>query len=116
LGRQFTAEIAILKDHQLVTEGPYSVVRHPEYAASFLMSFGILTVLSSPGSWVRESGVLSTLPGEVVAVSLLVFWSMTLLCLAIRIPREDRVLKKEFGKQWVEWKARVSCKLVPKLY
>ena len=31
LGRFFTANVAILKDHQLVDTGPYRFVRHPSY-------------------------------------------------------------------------------------
>ncbi|KAK7439804.1 hypothetical protein VKT23_017380, partial [Stygiomarasmius scandens] len=116
LGRHFTFEVAILKDHQLVTSGPYGVIRHPGYAASLLSSFGIFTVLSSRGSWVRESGILETLLGQLAAVGYMALWAAVSVSLLLRLPKEERVLKKEFGKQWVDWKSRVPWKIVPGVY
>lgn len=40
LGRFFTVNVAIAKDHQLVTTGPYRYVRHPSYTGSLLIFLG----------------------------------------------------------------------------
>lgn len=42
LGHMFTFEMCIRKDHQLVTTGPYSVVRHPGYVGVIFMVVGLL--------------------------------------------------------------------------
>ncbi|THU96272.1 hypothetical protein K435DRAFT_966037 [Dendrothele bispora CBS 962.96] len=116
LGRHFTFEAAILKDHQLITSGPYSVIRHPGFSASLLLSLGIFIVLSSNGSWTRESEALRTSFGQLIAIGYGVVWVAVFGSLGARLPKEERMLKKEFGKQWVDWKNRVPWKLVPGVY
>jgi protein-S-isoprenylcysteine O-methyltransferase Ste14 len=39
LGKQYSAELAIQKEHILVTTGPYSRIRHPMYTALNMFSF-----------------------------------------------------------------------------
>lgn len=48
LGRFFTVNVAIAKDHQLVESGPYRFVRHPSYTGALLafLGFGL-----SLGNW-----------------------------------------------------------------
>jgi protein-S-isoprenylcysteine O-methyltransferase Ste14 len=41
LKRQFTVDVAIRKDHQIVRDGIYRFVRHPAYAGSLLSFFGL---------------------------------------------------------------------------
>lgn len=36
LGHMFTYEMSVLKDHKLITDGPYAWVRHPAYTGVFL--------------------------------------------------------------------------------
>jgi len=43
LGRHFTFQLTIKKNHTLVKEGPYSVVRHPGYTAFLLTFLGMVT-------------------------------------------------------------------------
>ncbi|KAF9238462.1 hypothetical protein BU15DRAFT_62440 [Melanogaster broomeanus] len=53
LGRMFTFELSIRKDHKLVTSGPYSVVRHPVTRASFawcLEDYFAVSLITR-GSW-----------------------------------------------------------------
>lgn len=42
LGHMFTFEMCIRKDHRLVTNGPYAVVRHPGYVGVIFMVAGLL--------------------------------------------------------------------------
>ncbi|OCH89302.1 hypothetical protein OBBRIDRAFT_819793 [Obba rivulosa] len=117
LGRLFTYEITVRSGHRLVTEGPYSVVRHPSYAAGMVMTVGIAICLASPGSWVQESGVLTTTWGKVLAGTWSIWSTFLLAWLAIvRTTQEDQIVKKEFREQWEKWAAKVPYKLIPGIY
>ncbi len=48
LGRNWSGEIAIKVDHQLVRSGPYALVRHPIYTALLAMYAGSAVV---SGEW-----------------------------------------------------------------
>ncbi len=49
LGSSYSTEIVIFKDHKLVTTGPYSAVRHPQYLSQLLADlFAGLAIMSSP--------------------------------------------------------------------
>ena len=50
LGRLFTFEMSIRDEHELITDGPYSVVRHPSYTGALLTLIGIICWHSSPVS------------------------------------------------------------------
>ena len=41
LKRQFTVDVAITKDHRIVSEGIYRFVRHPAYAGSIFSFLGL---------------------------------------------------------------------------
>jgi protein-S-isoprenylcysteine O-methyltransferase len=41
LGRFFTVDVTIAKDHQLVESGPYRLVRHPSYTGVLLAFLGL---------------------------------------------------------------------------
>ena len=66
LGRFLTFEVSIRNGHQLVT-GPYGIVRHPSYAGILLLYIGAILHYSSPCMWLRESAVLDTLLGRMIA-------------------------------------------------
>ena len=52
LGRMFTFEMSIRKDHMLVTSGPYGIVRHPGYTGALLAVGGMLLLHASEVSFV----------------------------------------------------------------
>ncbi|KAF8178476.1 hypothetical protein BJ912DRAFT_664497 [Pholiota molesta] len=118
LGRFFRFKASIQEDHQLVTEGPYSIVRHHPsdtgllftHSECFLWHFGA-------GSWVRASGLWSTVVGKLVVLSFAgVVILGTLYRTLSRMAAEDQALQKRFGMQWDEWASRVSYMLVPYVY
>ncbi|KAF9036918.1 hypothetical protein BDZ89DRAFT_946314 [Hymenopellis radicata] len=116
LGRHFTLELSLLKDHELITSGPYSILRHPSYTGGLMTVFGAILSRGSHGSWLRESGVLRTSWGAVI-VGLWVFLACGMgLGASSRVKEEDAFLKKEFGIKWDEWAARVPCRLIPGIY
>jgi protein-S-isoprenylcysteine O-methyltransferase Ste14 len=47
LGRQYSAELAIQKDHALVTTGPYARTRHPMYTTLNMFSFSMAIMTSN---------------------------------------------------------------------
>lgn len=58
LGEMFTFEMSIRRDHRLVVDGPYRVVRHPGYTGILMTVTGIIMMYASPvsGSAVRRHG------------------------------------------------------------
>jgi protein-S-isoprenylcysteine O-methyltransferase Ste14 len=47
LGRQYSAELAIQRDHVLVTTGPYARTRHPMYTVLNMFSFSMAMITSN---------------------------------------------------------------------
>jgi protein-S-isoprenylcysteine O-methyltransferase Ste14 len=132
LGRHFTFELALLKNHELITKGPYAIVRHPSYTGLLALMWGTTVVIGSRGTWTREvvfadlidaalgrgAGAWSTwstwlriFAGASIAGQLL-----TAAGMMARTKTEDRMLKREFGKRWDEWAKRTPWKLLPGLY
>jgi len=93
LGKQWSLEARLLEGHDLVTTGPYSLVRHPIYTAML-------------GKLIATGIVLSHWAGLVVA--LMIFLTGTF----IRTRFEERLLSDAFGERFREWKSRVPW-LIP---
>jgi protein-S-isoprenylcysteine O-methyltransferase Ste14 len=115
LGRHFTFETGIFKNHQLVTTGPYSIVRHPGYLGAFLAYVGLMLYYASSGSWIMECLIKGSATGRAFGLfyALLMFLVMT--GLMWRIPKEDEALRTEFGNEWEDWAANRYA-LVPGVY
>jgi protein-S-isoprenylcysteine O-methyltransferase Ste14 len=127
LGRHFTFELAIFADHILVTSGPYALVRHPSYTGLLLLIWGMSMALCAPGSYAREVLWPAVRQGEaqhadwavyaqVGAGAGLVVQLIVVGALIARTRAEDRMLRREFGKQWTEWAARTPWRLFPGVY
>jgi protein-S-isoprenylcysteine O-methyltransferase Ste14 len=113
LGSKFTFEVSIQKDHELVTTGPYAIVRHPSYTGMFLVGLGTTFYHGSRGSWFMASGISNTMMGRVMGYASIVLATIFMFFVKARCAMEDRVLKQVFGKQWDEWAKRVPYALVP---
>lgn len=113
LGKQFTFQISLRENHKLVTTGPYAVVRHPSYTGGSLVILGTLCFYAARGSWVTESGILGTLIGKILSYVVIASVIIPAAVLKKRWETEDEALKKEFGKQWVEWAERVRYAVLP---
>ena len=116
LGRFFTFEVSIRKGHQLMTSGPYGIVRHPAYTGILFLYIGIILYYSSPGAWLRESAILDTLLGRMIAFGVVIMLSGVVASLRRRIPLEDEVLKNLFKTEWENWARRVPYCLIPWVY
>ncbi|PFH50453.1 hypothetical protein AMATHDRAFT_145005, partial [Amanita thiersii Skay4041] len=113
LGKHFTFELGLQKDHKLITTGPYSIVRHPSYTAAILNNIALIGLYGTRGSWLRESGVLETPMGKLAVAIELSFVAAISVALLKRIKEEDGVLRKQFGNQWDAWAAKVPYVLLP---
>jgi protein-S-isoprenylcysteine O-methyltransferase Ste14 len=89
LGRQFRVTAGLYEDHELVTTGPYAIVRHPIYT-SLLAILASTLFLLTPWQWAVVSLVLFIVGTE------------------IRVYTEDRLLASRFGERFFEY-----CKRVP---
>lgn len=116
LGKYFTFETGITRNHRLVTTGPYSLCRHPSYTGAVLAYFGILFYFGSPGSWFVECVFKGSMVGKVLGISYALMMSLIVAGLLSRIEKEDEGLKREFGQDWVEYAAKVPYVLVPGVY
>jgi len=95
LGRQFSLDVTVQKDHQLITSGLYRHVRHPRYLGIVCFMSGISLVFRS---WL----------GVVLAL-------MTLTVLIWRISDEEKLMHSEFGAAWEDY-VRKSKRLIPFIY
>ncbi|KAJ7291129.1 hypothetical protein C8J57DRAFT_1586638 [Mycena rebaudengoi] len=116
LGKYFTFETGILPDHQLVTSGPYSWVRHPSYTGAFLAAAGLLIYYGSPGSFLMECVIKRSTAGKVFVTLYGLLICFVVTGLSLRIPKEDEGLRNEFGKEWDTWAAKVRYALIPGIY
>eukprot|EP00128_Syssomonas_multiformis_P014508 Colp12_sorted_trinity150504_noHs@17483 len=95
LGRYFTFVVTIRKDHDLVKEGPYSVLRHPSYTGLLLGIYGYVYLCGfrGPAVW-----------------SLLL--SISIAITSLRIHNEEAVLKEHFKQKWDDY-CKTRWRLIP---
>lgn len=93
LDRAFSATVRIKEGQQLITSGPYRLLRHPSYTGAWLVFVGVALLFHS---W---AGLLIMGPG--------MLWVYTR-----RIATEERTLEAAFGKAYREMKNR-TWRMVP---
>jgi protein-S-isoprenylcysteine O-methyltransferase Ste14 len=92
IGRNWSGTITLKREHELITRGPYSIVRHPIYTGLLLTLFGTALVV---GQW-----------RGLVAVGLaFVGWRWKSLI-------EERVMVEQFGPAYTDYRRRVKA-LIP---
>jgi protein-S-isoprenylcysteine O-methyltransferase Ste14 len=90
-------EISTRIKENLVTGGPFSIVRHPTYSAHTLIFSGVFLI----------TGVVS-----VGVVTLLDFFIVN----AVIIPLEEKELEKRFGEEYRLYKKKVSSRVFPWIF
>ena len=80
----------LFEGHQLITSGPFAIVRNPMYSGLILAAFGALLVYST---WTT------------------LFFACFAPLMIVRTRREEAALSAEFGEQWIEY-----CKRVPAFF
>ena len=93
LGRFYSRTLTVANDHNLVSEGPYALVRHPGYAGGLLI-------------WVGGSLAIGYAASTaVVALILIVVYTR-------RISVEEQMLARTLGQPYEAYRARTS-RLIP---
>jgi len=95
LGRQYSADVTIQKEHRLITSGIYRLIRHPRYLGVIALLIGISRIFRS---WF---GLLASV--------------IFLVIILYRISDEEDTLHKEFGKDWETYCSHSWC-LIPYVY
>lgn len=87
LGDNYSNDIVLLKNHQLVTKGPYRFLRHPLYLSQMLSDLGVSIALLS-----------------YIALPLVLLIEIPILI--ARALYEDKFLAKYFHEKFAEYKKR----------
>lgn len=95
LGKQYSPQVTIPKDHQLITTGVFRYIRHPRYLGLMVLALGM-------------TGLFRSWPGLGVTPALIAV-------LLFRIQDEETLLHQEFGPAWEAY-YKTSWRLVPYLY
>ncbi|HOY53308.1 MAG TPA: isoprenylcysteine carboxylmethyltransferase family protein [Opitutaceae bacterium] len=95
LGRHFSVQVTLQKDHALVTHGPYRVVRHPRYTGILLCFAGVALIFASAGALVLVAALLATLG-----------W---------RVHDEEAMMADAFPSEWPGYAQR-TARLIPYVY
>jgi protein-S-isoprenylcysteine O-methyltransferase Ste14 len=91
LGRNWSGEVTIKVDHELIRSGPYRYIRHPIYTGLLALYIGVALISG------RLQGVLS--------VALVSFGY------ARKIRQEERMLSQEFGAAWDDYRRHTRALL-----
>ena len=94
LGRSWSDSVQLRQGHRLVTNGVYRHVRHPMYAAGWLLGIAQALLLQN-----RVAG-----PAGLVSFALLY---------CSRVPREEQMMLEQFGEQYRAYMERTG-RLIPK--
>lgn len=95
LGRLYSPDVTLQKDHHLITGGPYRWVRHPRYLGGILQGAGLSLLFCSWFGLILAAG-------------------FTLIIL-FRIHDEEIMMRREFGDAWLEY-CRKTRRLIPYIY
>jgi protein-S-isoprenylcysteine O-methyltransferase Ste14 len=96
LGRNWSITLEIREKHQLISSGPYAVIRHPMYTSFLLMALGQALLLSN---WVVGLAGL-------IGFAVLFF---------LRVNKEERMMLENFGPQYRTYMERTK-RIIPYLY
>ncbi|KAF9456002.1 hypothetical protein BDZ94DRAFT_1178689 [Collybia nuda] len=116
MGKLFTFDLSIQKQHKLVTSGLYGIVRHPSYTGSLMVTGGTCLFHLSSGSLLRESTLSDTEFGRLCIVFAVAFTLFPLPVVGYRMQLEDNALRSEFGRDWDNWAKEVPYRLIPGVY
>ena len=94
LGRWFSASFGVKLGHELVTRGPYAIVRHPMYTGLLVLGMGLGVAYDSA-----------------ITLGLALVFVVPLLLHALI---EEQLFARHFGTAWAAYRARVPM-LVPGL-
>ncbi len=88
LGENYSQEIVIFKNHNLITKGPFKFIRHPQYLSQILADLG---------------GGIATL-----SFVLIIFLIIEIPFLIMRAKLEEKLLEKNFKETFQSYKKKTG--------
>lgn len=95
IGRNWTAVLALSAGHEMVTSGPYRHVRHPMYAAFFIIGLGFSQISAN---WLVGALYLGTLVPMYV----------------LRVSAEEQMMARRFGDRYRQY-MEATGRLLPRV-
>lgn len=89
LGNNYSQEVVITKKQQLVTSGPFKIVRHPQYISQLLSDFGAGLALAS-----------------FLVIPMVIFIQIPLFILRAQL--EEKLLQKRFADEYQDYKKKTG--------
>jgi len=86
LGDNYSQEIMIKKNHELITKGPFKIIRHPQYVCQILLNLG---ATAATFSYIVGFFTLIEIPIYIMRASL-----------------EDKLLAKYFSEKFSDYKKK----------
>jgi protein-S-isoprenylcysteine O-methyltransferase Ste14 len=86
LGDNYSQDIMIKKNHELIMKGPFNVVRHPQYICQILLDVG------------AAAATLSYVVGFLALIEIPIY--------IMRASTEDKLLNKYFAEKFSEYKKK----------
>lgn len=86
LGENYSQDILIKKDHQLITSGPFRIVRHPQYISQVILDLGAAAATMS----------YIVAPLAIIQIPFIL----------LRAFAEDKLLAKHFGDDFTSYKKK----------
>ncbi|MCW9065315.1 MAG: isoprenylcysteine carboxylmethyltransferase family protein [Ignavibacteriaceae bacterium] len=86
LGENYSQDILIKKNHQLITKGPFRIIRHPQYISQILIDLG---------------GAAATLSYIVAPIAVI-----QIPFILLRASVEDKLMAKHFGTEFSSYKKK----------
>ena len=86
LGDNYSQDIMIKKNHELITKGPFKIIRHPQYLCQILLDLG------------ATAATFSYLVGFLALIEIPIY--------ILRASMEDKLLAKHFGEKFSDYKKK----------
>jgi len=86
LGDNYSQEIIIKKNHELVTKGPFKIIRHPQYLCQILLDFG------------ATAATLGYIVGVLALIEIPIY--------ILRASLEDKLLAKYFAEKFSDYRKK----------
>lgn len=86
LGENYSQDILIKKNHQLIKKGPFKIIRHPQYISQILIDLG---------------GAAATLSLIVAPIAII-----QIPFILLRASLEDKLLAKHFGDEFASYRKK----------
>ena len=86
LGDNYSQDIMVKKNHELITKGPFKLIRHPQYLCQILLDIG------------ATAATLSYIVGGFALIEIPIY--------IMRASMEDKLLAKHFAEKFSEYKKK----------